>query len=283
MYRYPNLPTFDAEDTGIQDIARQLQEYNNLWNKVRREPMGAYSPTFLLSKVEEWFTYMEGATPLIRQWATDYLERNRAAIWLRYGLYKTETLSDSELAITWPFLYGCDRLEYKGFVLDREEAKREKQRQDLRRYTFNPRTNHTCKGCEFYYCTFCDEGNWRMEDCEEREASKNVCFHTELLSAFYDAVLPDRDQFRAQWESWEPPKQVPPRNTYFSTPFTLSGKTSIQAIKEWLESDNFSYKLTHLLHIGNAFDNVWDIMNDMEDMLKEQRASFADVKQYWTE
>ena len=275
IHRYK--PTYDE---GIREIAEKVQTYHEIFQDASQSPLGVYSPHTILTNVDEGLNYMEAVLPRIREWAYQYLEAHRGELWLRYGVfrpyaYHNNPYTKEEEHAIWPFLYRPNNKEYKGFILDQEEAIRERKRQDDRRYTHNPRTVHTCTGG--LICYICDDGNWWEEDHQEIDASRNIFFNTALRHQFYEAVLPDVEFLKEQWATWQPKK----RTTSF-TPKTIlpptAGKTRSQVAFWWVKEDLQYNGLFNIFNRTDTFDSVWETMNTLEDSIQYLRARLAQIR-----
>jgi len=276
-YRYRN-----TYDEGIREIAEKVEDYNDLWEDASSAPLGSYSPHAILTNAEEGINYMESVLPRIRDWAYQYLEAHRGELWLRHGLfhpymYHNTSYTQEERRDIWPFLYRRNNPEYKGFILDEEEADRENKRQKERRFTHNPRTVHTCRGG--LICFICDDGNWQEEDNEERNASRNIFFNTSLQHDFYKAVLPDLENLKEQWATWRPKRCATTRvvSPKTSRPDT-AGKTKSQVAHWWVKEDLHYSGLFTIFRYGDVFDSVWENMNILDDTIQCLRTRLALIR-----
>jgi hypothetical protein len=235
----------------------------------------------MLQELERYIDDIECFLPTIREWATDYLEENRGRLWLQEGLYSfnNDQLSKEELETKWPFLYKCSNREYKGFIVDREEAIRERKRQERRSNTINP-TYEPIR--DEWYCWFGDEdrNQWYKEDKEEQEQSRNIFFNTKLLDSCYEEMIPELDSIKEQWSSWKPRKSQ--KEMKMRIPHT-EGKTRMQVVLEYIsydigdmylsfgkESSNISWRL---------FERIWEFVESADRYIQQRRESFAIIKQ----
>ena len=262
-------------------ISKQMNEYRKLWFYLTSSHTGRYSIDHMLQELERYIDDIERFLPTIREWATDYLEENRGRLWLQEGLYSfnNKELSKEELETKWPFLYKCSNREYKGFIVDREEAIREKKRQERRSNTINP-TYVPIR--DAWYCWFGDEdrNRWYKEDKEEQEQSRNIFFNTKLLDSCYEEMIPELDSIKEQWSSWKPRKSQ--KEMKMRIPHT-EGKTRIQVVLDYISYDigdmYLSFGKESSKISWRLFEGIWEFVESADRYIQQRRESFPIIKQ----
>lgn len=266
----------------IVPIFKQMDEYRKLWIYLTSSHAGRYSIDHMLQEVERYIEDIQRFLPTIREWATHYLEENRGRLWLQEGLYSynNEQLSKKELETKWPFLYNRLDREYKGFVLDREEAIRERKRQERRSNTLNP--NYEPIRDEWYYW-FGDEdrNQWYKEDKEEQEQSRNIFFHTKLLDTCYEEMIPELDSIKEQWSTWKPRKSE--KEMKMPIPRT-EGKTRMQVVLDYISYDiGEMYILCGREELSKIswrqFEWIWQFLESADQYVQQRRESLPIIKQ----
>lgn len=275
----------------IRAITQELTGYQDLWRYIFDSPTGRYDMERILHELERYINYLEKVTPAIRQWTYAYLEENRGKLWLYEGIHQYRDPPRDMLARVWPFLYAQPCLEYKGFVIDRDEVVKENQRKEERRHTQNP--NYTLPQDAYSLWCFEDDkdaiNQWRNQEEAEEKASRNIHINYRLLTPCYEAMLPEVDALKEQWATWEP-SRWPYRDTYSPPPPIQDGAgqgaSRAQTAYDWLriqfhysEAYGFrvdSYKDTYL----HLFHSLWNMEDTLEKRIENRRTRLMMVQEY---
>lgn len=264
----------------IEDIAQRIHEKADILKNAPSAPMGAYSVHQLLDTIRTCLDDLEQFAPAIRQWAHHYLDQHRDTLWLHEGFMASHRdVLTSELIKTWPNLYAPSNREYKGFILDRSEAQREKRRQRERQDTPNPAyIPFHPDGCPSGCCCWMLDSmeQWYEEEQQEQEASKNIFFNSSLLWKCHDAMVEDLPSLQPLWSSWEPKKCKP--STYSTDlPEIALGKTKLQAALAWIQNDFYYSSILSMFsrqrwyrikEVDVCFSDVWENMDEIESFVK---------------
>jgi hypothetical protein len=267
----------------MKNIAQQCKGYRDLWDYIGKTTTPRYSPEQTIAEVERYLAYLARIGPTLQRWATAYLDKNRGAIWLEQGLgqYNKNT-SLEELQKTWPWLYDRTPLQYHEFLLDRDAATQEKERQYARRNTKNPNYVPSPYG---WLEDEEDVNEWYKEEEEERKASRNIFFNYEAREPCYEAMLPEIESVREQWEIWEPPKDpyYPPKE---SLPDPV-GKTRAEYVMEWVRRHYYFHNSfpiyydtadKHRCH-SRAFHITWGIVDRIDERIAYHQEQLQQVKE----
>jgi hypothetical protein len=276
----------------IEAIAQRIHEKADILKNASAAPMGTYSSQHLLTLIRTCLDDLEESAPAIRQWVNSYLDQHRATLWLHDGFMASHRdILTSELAKTWPNLYAPTNREYKGFILDRNDAQREKRRQRERQDTPNPAyVPFHPDGCPSGCCCWMLDSmeQWYEEEQKEQEASKNIFFNSSLLWKCHDAMLEDLPSLRHLWSTWEPSKRKP--SSYTNKPIESSiGKTKLQVTLSWFQT-NFRYcrvldmfsrlRWSGSKEIDTCFSDVWENMDEIEPFVQWRRSCLQQIEQY---
>lgn len=270
----------------IKTISEEIQKYNKFYQDVSKSPVGKYSINLILETVEESLNYLEIYAPIIKKWVEEYLENNRGLLWLYYGVEQGSYLTDywkqsetnlGQLRAVWPFLFNREDANYKGFVIDLEEAQREILRQRKRQSTSNPNYKpfHP-DGCPGRCCCFMidDMEQWYDEEQAEIKASKNIFFNTELQKDFLPLAIQDLEQLKEQWITWIPKKDM--CRDYADEIKTKMGQTPINLVLSWMKED-FQYSLFSMFDWSDTFENVWSRIDSVPNFIKYQREKLKKI------
>jgi hypothetical protein len=270
----------------IKTISEEIQKYNKFYQDVSKSPVGKYSINLILETVEESLNYLEIYAPIIKKWVEEYLENNRGLLWLYYGVEQGSYLTDywkqsetklGQLRAVWPFLFNREDANYKGFVIDLEEAQREILRQRKRQSTSNPNYKpfHP-DGCPRGCCCFMldDMEQWYKEEQTEIKASKNIFFNTQLQKDFLPIAIQDLEQLKEQWITWIPKKGM--CRVYADEIKTKMGQTPINLVLSWMKED-FQYSLFSMFDWSDTFENVWSRIDSVPNFIKCQREKLKKI------
>jgi hypothetical protein len=270
----------------IKTISEEIKKYNAFYQDVSKSAVGKYSINQILETVEESLNYLEIYAPIIKIWAEEYLEKNRGLLWLYYGVEQGSYLTDywkqsetklEQLRTVWPFLFNREDANYKGFVIDLEEAQREIVRQRKRQNTSNPNYKpfHP-DGCPSSCCCFMldDMEQWYEEEQAEIKASKNIFFNTQLQKDFLPLAIQDLEQLKEQWATWIPKKCT--SKDYDVEIKTKMGQTPINLVLSWIKED-FNYSLFSMFDWSDTFENVWKRIDSVENFIKCQREKLKKI------
>jgi hypothetical protein len=270
-------------DTPIHMIASHIRTHQQLLEDMSQAPMGKYSVTHIFQAVRSSLNDLEYYASSIREWANQYVQENRATLWLEEGLYPRYTYSYQEKITIWPWIYQHPQREYHGLILDEEEAEREMERQKERQNTPNPNyqpfhPDGCPSGCSCWMLD--DMEQWYSEDLAEQHASNNIFFNTSLKRTCQQYMLLELDQVKEQWEHWEPNKKQTTNHFSKKVPDTY-GKTALQVVVWWMKED-YRYQSTIRMFEGMrrgdvsyCFWDVWNNMDHIESMVKQGRERLA--------
>jgi len=294
------LNRMNAEDLHktARIIGQQVKGYHDLCRYMFSAPSNQYSASGrypverILLELEQYVNYLEKVTPIIQQWTRVYLEENRGKLWLDTGLCQRVDAPHAELAKTWPFLYGQPRLDYKGFIIDREEARQEKERIEKRRDTPNPNYKPTLYNVHWFEDET-DENQWYEEEREEERASKNLHVNYRIRDLLYEAMLPELEGLKDQWATW-----VPEKSLYWSRAADPSlppipsdlppGKTRLEVAFKWLDS-HFDYSIMYGFCTKDSneekeydylFNSTWSIAEHLDKIIANRREKLRMVREY---
>jgi hypothetical protein len=119
-----------------------------------------------------------------------------------------------------------------------------------------------------------DMEQWWQEEQDEIKASKNIFFNGNLQKDFYHLVLPDLDEFKQQWEHWQPVKPAP--KTHTTKLDTPPGLTPIHIIRSWIK-DDFYYSVFHMFDWSDMFKEVWEKIDSVDNFIYCQRQKLKTV------
>ena len=273
-------PLEPVSNATIDIITQQLTGYSDLWRYIFDSPTGRYSLDRILHEIERYTHYLEKVTPAIRRWAYDYLEQNRGKLWLYEGIHQYHDTPRETLAKTWPFLYAQPRLEYKGFVIDRDEIQREKHRIEERRRTSNPNYKPSQDGYSFWFEDDDDVNQWCDEEREEEQASRNIHINHRLKSRCYEAMLPEVDALQEQWATWEPTRwpyrdKYPPPPSMEGNPYDwLRNHFQYHETCGFRSADSYEDKYLHLFH------SIWNMEDYLEKRVESHRMRLKMIREY---
>lgn len=270
----------------IKTISEEIKKYNTFYQDVSKSPVGKYSINTVLETVEKSLNYLEIYTPVIKRWVEEYLEKNRGILWLYYGVEKGTYLTEywkqsetkmAELRTLWPFLFNRDNSNYKGFIIDIEDAQNEILRQRKRQSTSNPNykpyhPDGCPSGCSCWMLD--DMEQWLEEELKEKQESRNIFFNNQLQKDFYPLAFQDIELIKEQWITWTPKKYVSKK--YDTEIKTIMGQTPINLVLSWMK-DDFNYSLFSMFDWSDTFENVWSRMDSIENFIYCQRQKLKKI------
>jgi hypothetical protein len=279
----------NIEEDEIKIISETIKKYNIYFNDVCNSPIGKYSINSIIQTVEESLNYLEACTPVLKKWVHDYLGKNRGKLWLYYGITKGSYLTDywkisetnfKELQEIWPFLYNRTTPEYKGFIIDINEAQnniiKQRERQDKPNPNYKSFHPDGCSsGCSCWMLDHMEQ--WYTEEQEEIRSSNNIFFNTKLQSDFYKAALEDLEELKEEWTQWEPKIPSSPSCNSKSALTLDLGLTPIKIAISWIKSDFYYNRIFLMFSFSDFFKEIWENIDSVSDFIKIQREKLKNI------
>ncbi len=270
----------------INSISTEIKKYNAFYQDVCKSPIGKYSINTILETIEESLNYLEIYLPIIKLWANEYLEKNRGLLWLYYGVEKGTYLVDywkqsetnlGQLKLIWPFLFDRNDPNYKGFIINFEEAQNKILMQRKRQNTLNPNyipfhPDGCPSGCSCWMLD--DMEQWHEEELKEKQESRNIFFNNQLQKNFYALAIQDLNLIKEQWITWSPKKDE--CRNYTLEFKTKMGQTPINLVLSWMK-DDFNYSLFSMFDWSNTFENVWTRIDSVNNFINVQRQKLKKI------
>lgn len=271
----------------ILQIKNSLSEHYKLIKDICNSDIGKYTPHRICEIVEDLLNFLETNYTPLKKWTNEYLEAHRGELWLYYGIQEANKTFDhwekpksfNDLQITWPFLFGRDETEYKGFVIDLLGAKQELARQKKRQETPNP--NYTpfhpdgcSKGCSCWMLD--DMEQWYTEERQEIEASKNIFFNVKLQLDFFKTAKEDLDSLRDQWATWQP--DTPKKELKVDTSEPQQGITIIKLVLSWVKKDINYWSILDMFYFSGCFEGVWENIDLIPEFVRTQREKLKKMR-----